>query len=96
MKLSDIFTFLKEGNIVSKLKVKLGLLLLDKKEDLKTLVEAYIKDKAPEAKTVAIEFIAEHIKLGFPLSLFKKTIVKTIDKNFDALVDFIVDKIKAI
>ena len=95
-KILSLFTFLKETKVFAEAKAKVVDLLLAKKEELKALVEGYVKEKSPELKTNVLSFIMTHIELKFPYNLFKGTIQKTIEKNFDKLVDFILVKLQEI
>ena len=91
--LKKIFVFLKEKNILEKVKKEL-LKLVEKHEDVvKIKLQEFVDSKSPEAKKVLIEFITNNIKLPFPLNLFRKTIVKTVDKNFTELIVFINKKL---
>jgi hypothetical protein len=93
--LKKIFVFLQEKNIINKIKQALCK-LIDKHGDVvKVKIKEFVNNKTPEAKENLIEFISNNIKLSFPLNLFKKTIIKTVDKNITELVLFINNKLSA-
>lgn len=93
--LKKIFVFLQEKNIINKIKQALCK-LIDKHGDVvKVKIKEFVNNKTPEAKDSLIEFISNNIKLSFPLNLFKKTIIKTVDKNITELVLFINNKLSA-
>jgi Glu-tRNA(Gln) amidotransferase subunit E-like FAD-binding protein len=94
MKFTEIFTFLKENKVYAEARARVADLLATKKEELKAIVEQYLKDKSPIIKEGAIAFIMDHIELKFPYKLFKGTIKKAISKNFDKLVEFILVKLQ--
>ena len=96
MKFTDIFTFLKENKVYAEARARVAELLLAKKEELKAIIEEYLKEKSPIIKEGAIAFIMEHIELKFPYKFFKGTIKKAIAKNFDKLVEFILVKLQEI
>lgn len=94
--LVNIFTFLKENKVYAEARARVLDLLATKKEELKAIVEQYLKDKSPIVKAGAISFIMGHIELKFPYKLFKGAIKKALDKNFDKLVDFLLLKIQEV
>ena len=94
--LANIFTFLKENKVYAETRARVLDLLATKKEELKAIVEQYLKDKSPIVKAGAISFIMDHIELKFPYKLFKGAIKKALDKNFDKLVDFLLVKIQEV
>lgn len=94
--LVNIFTFLKENKVYAEARARVLDLLATKKEELKAIVEQYLKDKSPVVKAGAISFIMGHIELKFPYKLFKGAIKKALDKNFDKLVDFLLLKIQEV
>ena len=53
----------------------------------------YIQEKSPEAKTKLVDFIINNIELPFYLKPFKGIVKKTINKNFDKLINFILAQI---
>lgn len=92
--LSKIFTFLKEKNILKIVKNELTKLLLKNEDKIKNeLIEIIDKD-AVEAKDKLVDFVMNNIELPFPAKLFKGTIRKTIDKNFNKIVKHIKDKLE--
>ena len=94
--LFNIFTFLKENKLYAEARAKIADLLQAKKEELRGLVEGYLKEKTPELKEKMLAFIMNHIELKFPYNLFKGSIKKVIGKNFDKLVEFILVKLQEI
>lgn len=96
MKFTEIFTFLRENKVFAEARARVADLLLSKKDELKAIVEEYLKEKSPIIKEGAIAFIMQHIELKFPYKLFKGTIRKAIAKNFDKLVEFILIKLQEI
>jgi hypothetical protein len=89
----NLFTFLKENKILVVVKTKL-LNLFDKhKNTIKDKVNVYITEKSPTAKDKLVNFIVNNIELPFYLKPFKGLVKKTINKNFDKLVDFILTQI---
>jgi len=85
----NLFTFLKENKILVVIKTK----MLKVKEKLQDKANVYIQEKSPEAKTKLVNFIMTNIDLPIYLKPFKGIVKKTINKNFDKLVDFILAKI---
>lgn len=92
----NIFTFLREHNVYNKIKEKAFALLADKKDDIKALVEEYIKEKSPAVKEGLIGWLMDHMELGFPYNLFKGTIKKVLNKNFDKLTVAILSKLQEV
>lgn len=92
----NIFTFLKEKNLYSKIKGKAFALLADRKDEIKTTIEEYITKKSPFIKELIISWLMEHIDLGFPYTLFKGTIKKVLNKNFDKLITSLLSKLQEI
>ena len=93
---ANIFTFLKENKVYAEARDRVLDLLAVKKEELKAIVEQYLKDKSPIVKAGAISFIMDYIELKFPYKLFKGAIKKALDKNFDKLIDFLLLKVQEI
>lgn len=85
----NLFTFLKENKILVVVKTK----MLKVKEKLQDKANIYIQEKSPEAKTKLVDFIVTNIDLPIYLKPFKGIVKKTINKNFDKLVDFILVQI---
>ena len=97
----NLFTFLKDNNILVFVKEQIVKIIgknkekiTVKKEELKEVAENYIKNKTPQAKEIAVNFIMSNIKLGFPYNLFKGKIKKIIEKNIDKIAEFILAKIQ--
>ena len=85
----NLLTFLKENKILVVVKTK----MLKIREKLQGKANVYIQEKSPEAKTKLVDFIMTNIDLPIYLKPFKGIVKKTINKNFDKLVDFILAKI---
>ena len=85
----NLFTFLRENKILVVIKTK----MLKVKEKLQDKANIYIQEKSPEAKTKLVDFIVTNIDLPIYLKPFKGLVKKTINKNFDKLVDFILIQI---
>lgn len=85
----NLFTFLKENKILVVIKTK----ILKVKEKLQDKANIYIQEKSPEAKIKLVDFIVSNIELPIYLKPFKGLVKKTINKNFDKLVDFILVQI---
>jgi Glu-tRNA(Gln) amidotransferase subunit E-like FAD-binding protein len=96
MKFTEIFTFLRENKVFAELRARAVDLLLAKKDDFKAIIEEYVKEKSPAIKEKAVAFIMNHIELKFPYKLFKGTIKKNLNKNFDKLVEFLLAKLQEI
>ena len=97
----NLFTFLKDNNILVFVKEQIVKIIgknkekiTVKKEELKEVAENYIKNKTPQAKEIAVNFIMSNIKLGFPYNLFKGKIKKIIEKNIDKIAEVILVKIQ--
>ena len=89
MKLSNIFTFLKENRILVEVKTALLQVIEKEHEDLKPKLEVFIKDKTPIIKTVFIDYLLTKVSLPFYLKPFKPIVRKVLDKNIDKLADFL-------
>ena len=89
MKLSNIFTFLKENRILVEVKTSLLQVIEKEHEDLKPKLEVFIKDKTPIIKKVFIDYLLTKVSLPFYLRPFKPIVRKDLDKNIDKLADFL-------
>lgn len=89
----NLFTFLKENKILVVVKTRLLKLFNKYKDDLQEKANAYIQDKSPDVKDKLVNIIINNIELPFYLKPFKGLVKKTINKNFDKLVDFILAQI---
>lgn len=89
----NLFTFLKENKILVVVKTRLLKLFNKHKDDLQEKANAYIQDKSPDVKDKLVNIIINNIELPFYLKPFKSLVKKTINKNFDKLVDFILAQI---
>lgn len=96
MKFKQILTCLKEGTIMVEVKTKLLTLLEEKKEDIKKILELKTHEASDKYKEKVVDFIMAHIKVGFPMSLFKGKIKKTIEKNYNKIEEFIITQIEKI
>ncbi len=96
MKLSKIFTFLKESSILVTVKTKL-LKLVDKNKDkIKDKLEECMADNAPEVKEKLVKYIADNVELPIYLKPFKSLVKKTISKNINKLEQFLLQQINNI
>lgn len=89
----NLFTFLKENKILVVVKTKMLNLFGKHKDDLKEKANAYIQEKSPNVKEKLVNFIINNIELPIYLKPFKGLVKKTINKNFDKLVDFILTQL---
>lgn len=93
MKFSEIFTFLKENKIFLTVKTKM-LKIFDKhKFELQDKTNTYIQEKSPAVKEKLINFIVKNIDLPIYIKPFKGLVKKTLDKNFDKLINFILEQV---
>ena len=92
----NLFTFLREHKIYARIRERAMVLLNKKKEEIADKVEEYLKDKSPVAKEKLVNWILANIELGFPFNLFKGKIKKTLEKNFDKLVQFLLLRLQEI
>lgn len=83
-----------ENEMFLKSEAKLLEILNDKKEELKEIADNKIDEHTPVLKEKLANLITDKLKLKFPLNLFKKTIKKTILKNYDKLVAFLKEQLK--
>lgn len=90
----NIFTCLRENKIYAHARERVLRILMAKKDKFVDEIGEYLKEKSPELKQKLIDWIMNNIELGFPYNLFKKSIRKTIDKNFDKLIQFILLKLQ--
>lgn len=90
MKLSNIFTFLKENRILVEIKTALLQVTEKEREDLRPKLEVFIKDKTPVIKKVFIDYLLTKVSLPFYLKPFKTIVRKVLDKNIDKLADFLI------
>ena len=96
MKLSKIFTFLKESSILVTVKTKL-LKLVDKNKDkIKDKLEECMADNAPEIKEKLVKYITDNVELPIYLKPFKGLVKKTISKNINKLEQFLLQQINNI
>jgi len=94
MKLSKFLTILKENNTLVYVKEKLIEVLDKYKDELKPKILEYIQEKSPKVKDLLLNDLFNKIKFGFPICLFKGIIKKTVKKNFDKIIDFILNQIE--
>lgn len=91
--LKKAFTFLKSSNILVKIKTALLPVIQENINELKPKILLYINDKTPYAKEKLIDFILTKITLPWYLKLFKSQVKNTLNKNFDKVLDFILQAI---
>lgn len=91
--LKKAFTFLKSSNILVKIKTALLPVIQENIKELKPKILLYINDKTPCAKEKLIDFILTKITLPWYLKLFKGQVKNTLNKNFDKVLDFILQVI---
>lgn len=91
MKLTKIFTFLKDNNILVEIKSALIKLANKNVSELKHNIAVYLTDNSSKAKESLINYILKEIELPFYLKLFKPVVKKVISKNIDKLTKFIID-----
>ena len=92
----NLFTFLRENKIYARLRERVMVLLNKKKEEIADKIEEYLRDKSPIAKAKLVNWIMANIELGLPFNLFKGKIKKTLEKNFDKLVQFLLLRLQEI
>ena len=92
----NLFTFLRENKIYARLRERAMVLLNKKKEEIADKIEEYLRDKSPIAKAKLVNWIMANIELGLPFNLFKGKIKKTLEKNFDKLVQFLLLRLQEI
>ena len=92
----NLFTFLRENKIYARLRERAMVLLNKKKEETADKVEEYLRDKSPIAKAKLVNWIMANIELGFPFNLFKGEMKKTLEKNFDKLVQCLLLRLQEI
>lgn len=95
-KAKDVVISIKEKNIIEEIKNKLNILIQEKKEEIKILLENKTHETSEKYKDLVVDFIMSHVKIGFPMNLFKNKIRKTIEKNYNNIEEFIISKIQQI
>lgn len=91
--LKKTFTFLKDSSILVDTKTALLPIIQKDLKELKTKILIYINDKTPYAKEKLIDFILLKIKLPWYLKPFKNKVKKTLNKNFDRFLDFVLQAV---
>lgn len=91
--LKKAFTFLKGSNILIKIKTALLPVIQENINELKPKILLYINDKTPYAKEKLIDFILLKITLPWYLKPFKGKVKDVLNKNFDRVVDFVLQVI---
>lgn len=92
----NLFNFLSKEQLIALAKEKLKPVIENHKKSLKESVELYIETKSPSAKEWVIGFIMKKIELPWYLKLFKKTVQNKLEKGFDDLVSFIIERIEKV
>lgn len=87
--LKKIFTFLKSSSVLVDIKTALLPVIQDDLKELKPKILAYINDKTPYTKEKLIDFILSNIELPWYLKPFKNKVKNILNKNFDKVLDFI-------
>ena len=87
--LKKMFVFLKDSSILVDIKTALLPIIQDDLKELKPKVLIYINDKTPYAKEKLIDFILSKVKLPWYLKPFKSKVKNILNKNFDKVLDFI-------
>lgn len=93
MKITKIFTFLKENNILVDIKTKLIKVIGHEKENLETKLKVFLADKSPKVKNAFINYLMSKIQLPFYLKPFKGLVKKVLTKNINRVVEFIVSNL---
>lgn len=88
-----MFVFLKDSSILVDIKTALLPIIQDDLKELKPKVLIYINDKTPYAKEKLIDFILLKVELPWYLKPFKSKVKSILNKNFDKVLDFILQVI---
>lgn len=91
--LKKMFTFLKDSNILVDIKTALLPIIQDDLKELKPKVLVYINDRTAYTKEKLIDFILLKIELPWYLKPFKGKIKNVLNKNFDKVLDFVLQAI---
>lgn len=91
--LKKMFTFLKDSNILVDIKTALLPIIQDDLKELKPKVLVYINDRTAYTKEKLIDFILLKIRLPWYLKPFKGKIKNVLNKNFDKVLDFVLQAI---
>lgn len=94
--IKNIFTFLKEKNIINTVKLRIAELIENNKDDIKAKIESYVLDKTPTMKDALVNFLISKIELPLIAKPFKGIIKKTISKNLDKIEKFALEKLKGL
>ena len=87
--LKKMFVFLKDSSILVDIKTALLPIIQDDLKELKPKILIYINDKTPCAKEKLIDFILSKVELPWYLKPFKSKVKNILNKNFDKVLDFI-------
>lgn len=87
--LKKMFVFLKDSSILVDIKTALLPIIQDDLKELKPKILAYINDRTPCAKEKLIDFILSKVELPWYLKPFKSKVKNILNKNFDKVLDFI-------
>lgn len=87
--LKKMFVFLKTSNILVDVKTALLPIIQDDLKELKPKILIYINDKTLSTKEKLIDFILLKVELPWYLKPFKSKVKNVLNKNFDKVLDFI-------
>lgn len=91
---SKVKKLFNENEMFLTAEAKLLEVLAEKKEDLKEIVDNKVDAYTPILKEKLGDIIVNKLELNFPLNLFRKTIKKTVLKNYDKLITFLKEQLK--
>jgi hypothetical protein len=94
MKLSKIFTFLKENEILVDVKTKLLTQLKEHKEEYKEKALLYLQERSVDTQSKLVDFIVDKVELPVYLKPFKGIVKKNIAKNVAKIASFIITTIE--
>lgn len=91
--LKNVFTFLKENQIILNIKNDILKVLENEKDELIVNFKSYLTNKSDTMNKAFADYILSKIELPLLAKPFKGLIKKTIIKNLDKLEKFIQEKI---
>lgn len=94
--IKNIFTFLKEKNIINAVKLRIAELIEENKDCVKIKIKSYIINKSPAMKDALVSFLISKIELPLIAKPFKGVIKKVIHKNLDKIEKFALEKLKGL